>query len=357
MSTRVHGLGAEPGTNARPELHGPQLVLGTSVSSGSIMYLYAVSSMTSARMAELSGRFIAVLEAGDGGERPGATAFADVRMSALALACLRANHATNMGLENSLTVADMVLMTAIKFFVIDLTGADVRAVAACAPRLTAALATMRVPQLLREGMPQISDADQKRNALCLLRDAANLADRSSAWVFCARDDSVVCLRDGLQLPPGITTLADIASTVRWLQPLPAANNGDAQASRAQRYVCFYCRAPALHADVRLKECAACHVPAYCSRECQRADWKGFHRNECKALKHGRATAQGLGLRQDRHTWLRQVGAARLKSPAEHAGGGAYANTSEILFGYIAGKEGEYFMPKGGAGIEPRSQFE
>ena len=36
--------------------------------------------------------------------------------------------------------------------------------------------------------------------------------------------------------------------------------------------------------VPLKFCAACQTVAYCSRACQRTDWKASHKRHCKKLK-------------------------------------------------------------------------
>lgn len=45
------------------------------------------------------------------------------------------------------------------------------------------------------------------------------------------------------------------------------------------YTCSYCQK---HSTTKLKACARCQKQAYCSKDCQRAHWKG-HKKECQAV--------------------------------------------------------------------------
>ncbi|KAH7323255.1 hypothetical protein B0I35DRAFT_450352 [Stachybotrys elegans] len=59
-------------------------------------------------------------------------------------------------------------------------------------------------------------------------------------------------------------------------------------------VCTTCKKP--EGDVSLKRCAKCHTTPYCSRECQKADWK----------QHRRTCGQGISkpfTRLGNDTWL------------------------------------------------------
>lgn len=45
--------------------------------------------------------------------------------------------------------------------------------------------------------------------------------------------------------------------------------------------CSYC----LARDTPMLRCTRCHLAQYCSRECQRADWRDEHRDACAPLVH------------------------------------------------------------------------
>lgn len=47
--------------------------------------------------------------------------------------------------------------------------------------------------------------------------------------------------------------------------------------------CSYCLGRSREGSAGLQRCSACKCAAYCSRECQRADWGADHKAECKAL--------------------------------------------------------------------------
>ena len=49
--------------------------------------------------------------------------------------------------------------------------------------------------------------------------------------------------------------------------------------------CKSCGKPQSQLPVPLKKCAKCHSSAYCSRECQKADWKE-HKKVCKTTSGG-----------------------------------------------------------------------
>jgi hypothetical protein len=61
--------------------------------------------------------------------------------------------------------------------------------------------------------------------------------------------------------------------------------------------CIVCRAVA-SPNVQLQYCDACQSACYCSRACQRIDWKKQHRKICKLLNVGHGDMQ---VRDDIHT--------------------------------------------------------
>jgi hypothetical protein len=63
--------------------------------------------------------------------------------------------------------------------------------------------------------------------------------------------------------------------------------------------CIICSAVA-SPDLQLEYCAACQSALYCSRACQRKDWKAQHKQICKRLNVGHGDRQ---VRTDYHTGL------------------------------------------------------
>jgi hypothetical protein len=64
--------------------------------------------------------------------------------------------------------------------------------------------------------------------------------------------------------------------------------------------CIVCRAGA-SPDLQLQYCAVCQSALYCSKACQRKDWKKQHKEICKLLNVGHGDMQ---VRTDTHTYLR-----------------------------------------------------
>mmetsp|Transcript_79915 Transcript_79915/g.159564 ORF Transcript_79915/g.159564 Transcript_79915/m.159564 type:complete len:370 (-) Transcript_79915:565-1674(-) len=79
---------------------------------------------------------------------------------------------------------------------------------------------------------------------------------------------------------------------RAFSPRPELKLGDAQdvddllaratlQEQTSTNFCFWCRATTLSAD--LKPCAGCKRVRYCGETCQLADWKAYHKAECKKI--------------------------------------------------------------------------
>ncbi|KAJ6548583.1 hypothetical protein B0H19DRAFT_1161367 [Mycena capillaripes] len=55
-----------------------------------------------------------------------------------------------------------------------------------------------------------------------------------------------------------------------------------------------------------RRCAVCNTAAYCSRECQRADWKDGHRDECNILLSAHLTYAEIGLHHREKSFIRAL---------------------------------------------------
>jgi len=67
---------------------------------------------------------------------------------------------------------------------------------------------------------------------------------------------------------------------------PRARSAGVEGGAAE--ICANCPRPGK------KRCAACTIPWYCSKECQREHWKKAHRFECKVLQQQRDGSVGDG---------------------------------------------------------------
>jgi len=66
-------------------------------------------------------------------------------------------------------------------------------------------------------------------------------------------------------------------------------------------VCFTCGVPGDTEGVELSVCAQCKAAFYCSRECQKRDWKAGHKLDCASVQSALkgATARTVGGEQFR----------------------------------------------------------
>mmetsp|Transcript_22373 Transcript_22373/g.47025 ORF Transcript_22373/g.47025 Transcript_22373/m.47025 type:complete len:252 (+) Transcript_22373:141-896(+) len=73
-------------------------------------------------------------------------------------------------------------------------------------------------------------------------------------------------------------LENIPNTVQWIKEMELGYNEVC----ARTTVCFSCGSqPSSESSTPLSKCAKCGVAAYCSRECQKEDWKrGRHKMAC-----------------------------------------------------------------------------
>ncbi|RYE17877.1 MAG: zinc finger MYND domain-containing protein [Sphingobacteriaceae bacterium] len=60
--------------------------------------------------------------------------------------------------------------------------------------------------------------------------------------------------------------------------------------REYKYQCLVC---GLTED-KMPSCARCHAVAYCSRSCQKIDWKSRHKYECQGMRKAYDGLKGVG---------------------------------------------------------------
>ena len=76
--------------------------------------------------------------------------------------------------------------------------------------------------------------------------------------------------------------------------------------------------------------------AYCGKECQKRDWKAFHKPECTAIRKGQGTSQSLGLQSDRLTCCEMPGVVRAKTYPDMTRSGVFADCGVVLAAHLGG---------------------
>lgn len=97
-----------------------------------------------------------------------------------------------------------------------------------------------------------------------------------------------------------------------------------------------------------------------SKACQKEDWKGFHKQECKELGAGANQPAGAldldflilkrTLTRDRHYYLQMPQAERMKAFANMGDTGVFTGCGLLLFSFLGGKAGKYSAVRQGIGI-------
>lgn len=290
----------------------------------------------------------------------------------LDVAALEHSHAAlqlDGGKPAGLGLGGVALAGAVRFYVVALAAADVKAVVLAKDALNrSAGRASGAGAVLGEAMPQLPTVAERSWAMRLAVDLVNARLRSNVYIFCTGAPAttecepptieVVTAWRFFEPPAAMTALADVSRAVTFeaTPPAVAAAGGGTSASSGviscQRDRCFYCRASALNAAVNLKPCAACRTVAYCSKECQAADWSGFHKKECKALRNNAPasgpppTAASLGLLGDRREFLAAPGAERLGMASDMAGSGVYAEPAGAVqvMSFIGGTQEKPTLP-------------
>ncbi|KAJ7342954.1 hypothetical protein DFH08DRAFT_1081927 [Mycena albidolilacea] len=76
--------------------------------------------------------------------------------------------------------------------------------------------------------------------------------------------------------------------------------------RASSLACDNMECDKVDKKVLSRRCAVCHTAAYCSRECQRADWRDGHRDECHVLLSAHLTYAEIGLHYREKSFIRAL---------------------------------------------------
>eukprot|EP00798_Chlamydomonas_sp_ICE-L_P020078 gene20078-26794_t len=100
---------------------------------------------------------------------------------------------------------------------------------------------------------------------------------SEVWMIELSGDS----RRHFVFPPVKICENCLGSQIIYISGLEGYSRAVGEDCRARHGVCFVCRTHVGRGN--LKKCAGCHRVAYCSKECQKADWKA-HKPVCRTLQ-------------------------------------------------------------------------
>ncbi|KAJ7162394.1 hypothetical protein C8R46DRAFT_1104458, partial [Mycena filopes] len=76
--------------------------------------------------------------------------------------------------------------------------------------------------------------------------------------------------------------------------------------RASYLACYDTTCDTIDTKNLFRRCSACGTASYCSRSCQRRDWKAGHRDECNILRHAASAYADLGLHYHEKGFIRAL---------------------------------------------------
>uniref|UniRef100_A0A0G4FRJ2 MYND-type domain-containing protein n=1 Tax=Chromera velia CCMP2878 TaxID=1169474 RepID=A0A0G4FRJ2_9ALVE len=145
------------------------------------------------------------------------------------------------------------------------------------------------------------DPTTRMDVLALLEYLLRIPPGSNCLIFSEPDNQVVPLQMEVKDPEEVATSGDEDKLLR----------SDSMFATLER--CFWCGRSG--ARCSLLKCGKCRKLPYCSVECQKMDWMGFHKGEeCASLMAKDATRTSIGLEETRDQFLHRDGAQRACLP-------------------------------------------
>ena len=156
----------------------------------------------------------------------------------------------------------------------------------------------------------------------------------NVYVYSESDDEIHCfMKEFIRSSKGMINLPMDAPATEILDYMHK------QAGMMDQQACFWCEKNKLTAE-KLFVCTQCMSVSYCSSECQRHDWKAFHKEECSKMSgkgEGRKESRDdLGLMNSRNASLRKQGVAKPRFPLQIADTNNKGHVwwGDVLGGYI-----------------------
>ena len=180
------------------------------------------------------------------------------------------------------------------------------------------------------------------DALVFLETALNLCLYETAIAFSEPDRKVILVHRGFQPTSEVLAAKTEKEAISAIKP--------------SFLLCYWCGKSSACMQKKMLMCGGCKQLDYCSKSCQRDDWKAFHRNECETLRG--QTKTKTGLKQTRKDTLHS---SDRYNPTMNLQMGGQVWKDDTLRVYLCNinwntfttKEDTFVFPHGGFEIIPR----
>lgn len=160
------------------------------------------------------------------------------------------------------------------------------------------------------------------------------------YLYSETDDKIYPVtREFTRSPEGLPNLPMDASSSDIMEYVHG------QAGMMDPSCCFWCEKNKLSTE-KLRVCTQCMAVSYCSAECQKRDWKSYHKEECAKLRgkgeRTKMTRDEVGLMVTRNATLRKPGVAEPRCPLEIApvNNKDHVFRGDLLLGYVTHMDAE-----------------
>ena len=189
------------------------------------------------------------------------------------------------------------------------------------------------------GMRHVTD-ENRPEVIALMNFLLGQPFGLNIYVYSETDDKIYpVMREFIRSPKGLPNLSMDASSSDIMEYVHD------QAGIMDPSCCFWCEKNKLSTE-KLSVCTQCMAVSYCSAECQKRDWKSYHKEECAKLRGkgegAKMTRDDVGLMVTRSATLRKPGVAKPWFPLEISpiNNEDHVFRGDLLLGYVTHMDAE-----------------